>query len=68
MYPDILLNSALGCFRARPTTECSCAVRIRAELVDVMIRWTSSRPLFRKCHSVPYSSYALIRNTSTTST
>jgi hypothetical protein len=36
MYPGILLNSALGCFPARPTTECSCAVRMRVELVDVM--------------------------------
>ena len=31
MYPDILLNSALRCF-----TEGSYAVRMRAELVDVM--------------------------------
>ena len=36
MYPDILLNSALRCFLARPTTEGSYAVRMRAELVDVM--------------------------------
>ena len=36
MYLDILLNPALRCFPARPTTECSCAVRMRAELVDVM--------------------------------
>jgi hypothetical protein len=36
MYPDILLNSALRCFLARSTTECSCAVRTGKNLVDVV--------------------------------